>query len=85
MSDNDVMGILLSIKEDIGEIKGTLNGHVRAFDDHVQMDMKAYKAIGELQRDSARQKGFITALGFAASGLGAALGWLVERVTLGHH
>jgi hypothetical protein len=85
MSENDQMSVLLDIREKIGELKGTLDGHVKAFDEHVKMDMLAYKAIGELKDKAATQKGYLTAMGAVGGGVVAALGYVIDRLFSGHH
>lgn len=79
------MQVLLDIKSDVGRMNGTLDSHVKQFDKHVEDDRMAYRTIIELKTGQARQKGFLTAVGVMGSGLGAALGWMVEKITLGHH
>jgi hypothetical protein len=79
-----MMEVLLAIKQDIGEIKGSLSGHVKAFDDHVQMDEKAYHAISEIRQQQAKQKGFIAAMGAVGGGVVAALGYVIDKMWGGH-
>lgn len=84
MSD-EVMSTLLAIRGDLGEIKGQLTAHVKSFDEHVKLDMEAYRAIATLKTDVARQRGFMTALGTVATTFGAAVGYLAEKLLFGSH
>lgn len=84
MSD-EILGVLTAIHKDVGEIKGKLDSHVAAFEQHVADDRQAYSAIIGLKTAQARQRGFLTAVGVMGSGMGAALGWLVEKlIGVGH-
>lgn len=77
--------ILFQIQNSLGRIEQKIDSHVDNFRKHEESDAKAYKAIDELRLGSARQKGFITALTTVGSVLGAGIGYLIERVTIGHH
>lgn len=83
MSDEDFRGY---VREMLGRIDTKLSSHVDAFEKHVEDDREAYKAIVGLREAQARQRGFLTAVGVMGSGLGAALGWLIEKTLgIGHH
>ena len=82
--DASLAQALGDIQRSLGNIEGKLDGHVDAFNKHIEMDLKAYKAIGDLQQAHARQRGFLSAVGVMGSGLGALCGWLVERIVSGH-
>lgn len=82
--DTDLAQALATIQHSLGNIEGKLDSHVDAFKAHVEDDKKAYSAIVSLKESQARQKGFMTALAMVASGLGAGLGWIVERLLGGH-
>lgn len=77
--------VMLDIQRTLGRIEEKIDSHVKAFDKHVDMDMQAYHVIGDLQKTQAKQKGFLSAVGVLGSGMGAALGWLVERMIGGSH
>jgi hypothetical protein len=84
--DTSLAQALGEIQRTLGNIEGTLNSHVKAFDAHVEMDMKAYQAIGTLKTDIAKQKGYATAIGAVAGGMIAALGYIADKVFgWGHH
>ena len=84
MAKDSTAAVLARIEQKLDSHMGAFEEHREAFAKHIEDDRKAYGAIIDLKVAQANQRGFLTALGLAASGLGAALGWLVER-TLGHH
>jgi hypothetical protein len=73
------------IFESLGRIEQKIDSHTEAFNQHIAMDMEAYKAISELRQTAAKQKGFITAMGAIAGGLSYAVGYLAEKIFLPHH
>jgi hypothetical protein len=83
MSD-EVLSALGDIQRTLGKIDGKLESHIDSFRAHVEDDRKAYAALISLKEGQARQKGFLTAIGMFGSGVGAALGWIIQR-TFGHH
>lgn len=86
MSDlNQIYQLLTDVKGDLGEMKGTLDSHVKAFDKHIEDDRKAYGAIIEIKQSQARQKGFIAGMATVGTAVGAGLAWLAERVFLSSH
>jgi hypothetical protein len=85
VSNNDLMVTLLAIKQDIGELQGDLRGHATAFAEHLKSDAVLTESVRELELAAAKQRGFIRAIGLVGSGLGAAVGYLLEKLMLGHH
>lgn len=74
------------IRQALGRIEQKIDTHTTLFADHVKDDRQAYAAIIQLRETAARQKGFLTAVGVMGSGLGAALGWVLEKTLgIGHH
>jgi|GEM_PF-2309764 len=76
--------IMMDIQRTLGRIEQKIDSHVEAFDKHVTMDMEAYKAIGALRTDTAKQKGYMTAMGAIGGVVVTALGYLVDRM-FGQH
>lgn len=81
--------VLLEMSRTLGRIEGKLDSNAAALVQHVEDDKVVAKALFErievLQAGSNRQKGALTVLGAVGSMLGAGVGYLIERVTLGHH
>lgn len=77
--------ILYQIQNSLGRIEQKIDSHITSFKQHELSDATYYKAIDDLRLNSARQKGFISALVSVGSVLGAGIGYLIERVTIGHH
>lgn len=77
--------ILIRMSESLGRIEQKIDSHVEAFDKHVAMDMEAYKVIGNLKTDAAKQKGYIAAVGAICAGLVTVAGSVLDRVFFGHH
>ena len=69
----------------LSRIETKLDAHTQEFASHVAMDMEAYKAIGALKVDAAKQKGFVAAMGAVGGGVIAALGYLADKMLGGHH
>lgn len=73
----------------LARIEQKIDGHVGTVTAHIDHDEKVQKALFErietLQLASAKQKGALTVLGALGSMLGAGVGYLIERLTLGHH
>lgn len=77
--------VLYDIQRSLGRIEQKIDSHVLNFADHVKADELMYVAVDNLKLGSARQKGFFSALASAGTALGAGVGYLIERFTLGHH
>ena len=69
----------------LSRIEEKIDGHISAFNDHVNMDMKAYHAIAELKEGAAKQKGYLTAMGAVGGGVVAALGYIADKLFGVHH
>lgn len=77
--------ILYQIQNSLGRIEQKIDSHIDNFRKHEEEDRAARAELDKLRLGSARQKGFITALTTVGSVLGAGIGYLIERVTIGHH
>ncbi len=77
-----VFGALGRIEQKIDSAAGSLVQHVA--DDKV-VAKALFERIEVLQLSHAKQKGALTVLGTVGSMLGAGVGYLIERWTLGHH
>lgn len=78
ISNGDLMQVLLDIKGDVGALKGSSAMQLDGLKNHSER-------IGALEASNAKQKGFLTALTSVGSVMGAGVGYLIERVTFGHH
>lgn len=77
--------LMADIQRSLGRIEQKIDSHVKAFDEHVEMDRRAYETIFTLSKAHAKQRGFMTALGTVGTMLGASAGYLIEKFGLGHH
>ena len=77
-----VFGSLARIETKIDIAAGSLVQHVA--DDKV-VAKALFERIEVLQLSHAKQKGALTVLGTVGSMLGAGIGYLIERWTIGHH
>jgi len=77
------------IREMLGRIDSKLDGLATTVTAHAAHDETVQKALFErveaLQLSHAKQKGAIAMLGTVGSMLGAGVGYLIERWTIGHH
>lgn len=89
MSDGMSPDQIARVFESLGRIEQKIDGHVDTVNAHVAHDEVVQKALFErieaLQLAGAKQKGALTVLGALASMLGAGVGYLLERFTLGGH
>jgi hypothetical protein len=85
ITNADIYGVLLTLKGDMGELKGTMAANAKAFTDHVIADASMAKDIARLQLGVARQRGFLTALGAVGTALGAGVGYAIDILARGHH
>ena len=87
--------ILFEIQRSLGRIEEKIDNHAKTLEKHIEDDDKLVVRlygdgvgvgdITKLQLNAAKQKGFFTALAGTGSALGAGIGYLIERLTLGHH
>lgn len=77
-----VFGSLARIEQKIDSAAGTLAQH--ALDDKA-IQKALFDRVEVLQLGQAKQKGFLSALAAVGSVLGAGVGYIIERITLGHH
>ena len=57
VTNNDLLTVLLGVKEDIGELKSTVASQARAFAQHVQDDAAMSRSLGELKLGAAKRAG----------------------------
>jgi hypothetical protein len=81
--DTELANMLGEIHGSLGRIEQKIDSHKEAFDKHVEMDMEAYKAIGEQGRQIARQKGFLAGMGAVGGLIGAVATWAADRLLRG--
>jgi hypothetical protein len=77
-----VFGALSRIETKIDTAASSLQQHVA---DDKEVAKALFGRIETLQLSHARQKGALTVLGTVGSMLGAGVGYLIERWTVGHH
>jgi hypothetical protein len=70
--------VMMDIQRTLGRVETKVDGSLKWLEKHAT-DIK------ELQLAQARQKGALKVLGIVGSTIGAGVGYLVERITLGHH
>lgn len=89
VSNSDLMGVLLEIKSQTGEMKANIASTAEALKQHVADDKEMAKAlfsrIETLQFGQAKQRGFLSALAMVGGVLGAGVGYVIDRITFGHH
>lgn len=87
VSNSDLMGVLLDIKQDMGETKQKIISTAELLANHIGVDTvvqgQLRTDISTLQLGAARQKGFLAAIGTVGTVLGAGLGYLVDMAR--HH
>ena len=83
MSEMEITGILLEIKEDIGNIKGTLEALSANLERHVDDDVAVEERVAHLELTRAKGQGRASVWHLVGGGLGAMLGvlgdWLWDR------
>jgi hypothetical protein len=81
--------ILMEIQRSLGRIEQKIDGNAGTLTAHIAHDETVSKALFErieaLQLSAARQKGFVAALMSIGTVLGSGAGYLLERLTFGHH
>jgi hypothetical protein len=77
-----VFGSLARIEQKIDSAATSLTQHVA---DDKEVAKALFGRIEILQLSHAKQKGALTVLGTVGSMLGAGVGYLIERWTVGHH
>lgn len=89
VSNSDLMQVLLDIKQQTGAMQANIASTAETLKQHVSDDKEVAKAlfhrIEELQFSAAKQRGFISALAMFGSLLGAGVGYIIDRITFGHH
>jgi hypothetical protein len=85
VSNEAIMGVLLDIKGDIGELKGHVTSTQSALAAHVIDDQRLGEAVQRLQITQAKQRGFVAALSTVGAVLGAGLGAAVDYFSRGGH
>lgn len=82
VSNEALMGVLLDIKQDVGELKGKLNAHIETFAVHVISDKEMCADVRKLQLSQAKQRGFVAAVsvvgGLIGTGIGIAADYLAR-------
>lgn len=85
VSNEALMGVLLDIKGDIGELKGHVTGTQAALAAHIVDDQRLTDSVQRLQLSQAKQRGFVTALSTIGAVIGAGLGAAVDYFSRGGH
>lgn len=82
-TNQQLFDVLLSLKGDVGEIKGKLDAHQTAFLQHLKDDAQMAQDIKDVQLAQARTKGAAKTWGVVATGFatvaGAAAGFFGGR------
>ena len=82
VSNSDLMGVLLSVREDLGSIKANVASGAVLLANHIGVDTVVQSQlrtdISTLQLGAARQKGFLAAIGTVGTLLGAGLGYIIS-------
>jgi Protein of unknown function (DUF1515) len=76
--------ILIKMSESLGRIEQKVDGTLMWMTKHVADDKVMADDIKALQLVHARQSGALKVWGIVGSALGAGLGYVIERITLGH-
>lgn len=74
---------MADIQRSLGRIEQKIDSHVKAFDEHVEMDRKAYKTLFDVSKAQAKQKGFISGAVAVAGAIGGVAGVALHKL-LGH-
>lgn len=77
-----VFGSLARIEQKIDGAAASLTAHA-AHDEVVQKAL--FERVEKLQSGVERQRGFMTAIGAVSGGVVAALGYIADKLFLGHH
>jgi hypothetical protein len=76
MSDPTLIKMLGDIKSDVGEMKGMLSLHIRAFDAHVEADAKVDSRLQAIELHVAGHRGAAKLAALVATVLGSLAGLL---------
>lgn len=83
VTNNDIYGVLLGIKEDIGETKQKLISTTELLANHIGVDTvvqgQLRSDITAMQLDTAKQRGFLAALAAVGGVVGTGLGFLLGK------
>lgn len=85
VTNEQLYSTLLDIKSDLGQLKAGAVDFRERLAQHVEDDKAMSQGIKNLELAQERQRGFIKAIGLVGSAIGAGVGYLLERLTLGHH
>jgi F0F1-type ATP synthase assembly protein I len=89
MSDNisntDLMNVLLSLKGDVGELKGHVSGTQLILAAHILEDKALTADVQKLQFSQQRQRGFVAAVSAIGAVVGAGIGVVVDLFVRSHH
>ena len=82
VSNSDLMGVLLSVREDLGGIKANVASTSALLANHIGVDTVVQSQlrtdVSTLQMGAARQKGFLAAIGTVGTLLGAGIGYIIS-------
>jgi hypothetical protein len=84
VSNGDLMGVLLAVREDLGSIKANVASTSALLANHIGVDTVVQAQlrtdVSTLQMGAARQRGFLAAIGTVGTLLGAGLGYIISFV-----
>lgn len=87
VSNSDLMGVLLSVREDLGGIKANVASTSALLASHIGVDTVVQAQlrtdVSTLQLGAARQRGFLAAIGTIGTVLGAGVGYMIDLMR--HH
>jgi hypothetical protein len=87
VTNSDLMGVLMSVREDLGGIKANVASTSALLANHIGVDTVVQAQlrtdVSTLQLGAARQKGFLAAIGTIGTMLGAGMGYMIDMMR--HH
>jgi hypothetical protein len=85
VTNDQLMTTLLDIKSDIGALTQKATGTHDWLAAHVEDDKLLIKTVTDLQISHAKQSGALKMLGILGAAVGSGIGYVVDRLTFGHH
>lgn len=82
-NEHEILEAVLGMKDDIGNLKGLMEGYASRLDEHTKTEQEQWAEIRSLKSGFERQKGAIkgigTVLGLAGTCAGAVVTWFVKH------
>jgi len=83
VSNEALMGVLLDIKQDMGELKGASVAHAQALAAHILDDRLIAESVNKLQLSAAKQRGFVAAVSLVGGLIGTGIGIAADYLARG--